>query len=68
MNGDESHEVAVFTAAIKVTREQRAAFLEEACAGNDELRRKVEALLSAHDRMGSFLEQPPNGGQRNGKN
>jgi eukaryotic-like serine/threonine-protein kinase len=68
MNGDESDEVAVFTQVIKVPREHRAAFLDKACAGNDELRRKVEALLSAHDRMGYFLEEPPNGGQTNGEN
>jgi hypothetical protein len=24
------------------------------------LRHKVEALLRAHDRLGTFLEQPPN--------
>jgi hypothetical protein len=65
MSGDESDEVAVFTQAIKVPREQRAAFLDQACAGDNELRRKVEALLSAHDRVGNFLEESQNGGLSN---
>jgi hypothetical protein len=33
--------------------------LHKACDGDEDLRRKVEALLSAHDRMGNFLEDPP---------
>jgi hypothetical protein len=35
--------------------------LDEACAADDNLRRKVEALLKAHDRVGDFLEEPPIG-------
>jgi len=68
MNDDGSREVAVFTEAIKIPRHQRAAFLEEACGGDEELHRKVEALLSAHDRLGNFLEDPPNGNPPNENN
>lgn len=68
MNEDERDEISVFTEAIKVPREQREAFLDKACAGNDALRRKVEALLGAHDRMGNFLEDPQNGGLSNETN
>jgi serine/threonine protein kinase len=32
--------------------------LERECAGDPELRRRVEALLKAHDDPGSFLEKP----------
>src|SRR5262245_639494 len=59
MNDDASCEVAVFTEAIKVPLQDRAAFLDNACGGDENLRRKVEALLRAHDRIGNFLEEPP---------
>ena len=36
----------------------RKAFLEQACAGDEELRKKVEALLAAHEKAGSFVERP----------
>ena len=59
MNDDTRREVVVFTEAIKILLRDRAAFLDIECAGNDELRRKVEALLKAHDHIGNFLEEPP---------
>ena len=59
MNDDARREVAVFTEAIKIPVRDRAAFLDIECAGNDELRRKVEALLRTHDHIGNFLEEPP---------
>jgi serine/threonine protein kinase len=36
----------------------RAAYLDRACAGDDELRARVEALLRSHDSAGSFLGSP----------
>ncbi len=54
-------EVVVFTEALKVPVQDRAAFLEIACGADDNLRHKVEALLRAHDRLGKFLEEPPTG-------
>jgi hypothetical protein len=62
MNDDTGRDIAVFTEAIKVPLQDRASFLEKACGGDEDLRRKVEALLRAHDRIGSFLEAPPTGG------
>ena len=59
MNDEAGREVAVFTEAVKVPHRDRVAFLDEACCGDANLRRKVEALLRAHDRLGSFLEEPP---------
>jgi serine/threonine protein kinase/tetratricopeptide (TPR) repeat protein len=38
--------------------EQRRASLDQACAGNPELRAQVEALLRASERAGRFLERP----------
>jgi hypothetical protein len=61
MKGDPEREVLVFTEALKVPAQERSGFVERACAGDESLRRKVEALLSAHDRVGRFLEEPPTG-------
>src|SRR5215510_7409048 len=38
---------------------ERARFLDEACAGDEQLRERVEALLRAHEQLGDFLAQPP---------
>lgn len=59
MNDEAGSEIAVFTKAIEVSFRDRAAFLDKACCGDYKLRRKVEALLKAHDRVGNFLEEPP---------
>src|SRR5690242_10840081 len=49
----------IFAAAlVKGSREERAAYCDEACAGNAELRLRLEALLKAHDDAGNFLERP----------
>src|SRR6516225_3573561 len=37
---------------------QRAAFLKEACAGDEALRREVESLLAQEKGLGGFLEAP----------
>jgi len=61
MKDDVDRELAIFTEAIKVPMQQRAAFLDVACHSDETLRKKVEALLKAHDRIGNFLEEPPGG-------
>jgi WD40 repeat protein/tetratricopeptide (TPR) repeat protein len=49
----------IFLAAVdKATPEERAAYLDEACRGDAELRRRVERLLAAHPKVGDFLEKP----------
>ena len=40
---------AIFDAALELPPEGRAAYLLEACGGDDALRQRVEALLSAHE-------------------
>jgi len=45
-------------AALEQEESQRAAFLEEACAGDETLRQEVETLLVAHDQVGDFIETP----------
>jgi serine/threonine protein kinase/WD40 repeat protein len=48
----------LFVAAVKVPPEQWQAFLQEACAGDEELRRRVSELLQEHQQAGGFLDRP----------
>ena len=61
MKGDPDREVIVFTQVLGIAVQERAAFLDRVCASDEELRRKIEKLLEAHDRVGDFLEEPPSG-------
>jgi serine/threonine protein kinase len=47
-----------FAAQEKHTPQERAAFLQEACAGNTELFRVIGRLLDAQPQVGSFLAAP----------
>jgi serine/threonine protein kinase len=59
MPADPNRIAAIFTGALaQATPEERGAYLDEACGGDAELRRRVEALLQAHADAGSFLEKP----------
>ena len=49
----------VFHLALDRAPEERAPFLDNACAGDDELRAEVERLLIAHVNAGSFIETSP---------
>jgi serine/threonine protein kinase len=50
-------EESIFAAALeKTTIADRAAFLDEACAGDTGLKLRVEALLKAHERSGDLLD------------
>jgi serine/threonine-protein kinase len=49
----------LFEAALGLTVEKRSAFLDEACAGDDELRKEVETLLSSDHHVGSSIEASP---------
>ncbi len=52
----------IFAQAIAITSApERAAFLEQACGGNEGLRREIERLVRDHFRAGSFLERPAAG-------
>ncbi len=57
MNEPPSPEVAVFAAALELPADQRGGYLNQACAGNAELRRQVEALLRVHDEAGNFFDK-----------
>src|SRR5260370_38428820 len=49
---------AIFDAAIELPPERRAAYVLAACAGEDLLRQRVEALLRAHDSAQTFMASP----------
>ena len=53
-----SEETIFVTALEKTATSERAAYLEVACAGDPELRRRVEALLRAHVQSGDLLDPP----------
>src|SRR6516164_6804445 len=50
---------AVLSEALERKADQRADFLAQRCNGDDDLRRQVQALLTAHDAAGSFLDTLP---------
>jgi eukaryotic-like serine/threonine-protein kinase len=58
MSKPDQRDEAVFAAALPLPSEQRAAYLDKACAGDPALRRRVESLLGAHERAGGFLNEP----------
>jgi serine/threonine protein kinase len=49
---------AVLQDALDLPPVDRPAFLDGACAGDSDLRREVESLLSAEQRAGDFIEAP----------
>src|SRR5262245_45991028 len=58
MPNDHPRVQAVFLEAAELPLSARAALLDCACGTDAELRRRVEALLKAHDAPGSFLMKP----------
>jgi serine/threonine protein kinase/tetratricopeptide (TPR) repeat protein len=52
------NEESLFHEALAKPAGERAAFLDAACGGDAELRRRVEVLLQAHEQPGSFLAEP----------
>src|SRR5262249_4282616 len=52
-------EESIFLQALEhESPQERAAFLDRVCAGNEALRRSVDLLLQAHARAGDFLQHP----------
>jgi len=48
----------VYLAALEIETDQRAAYLADACAGDEALRRDVESLLEYQARSGGLIDQP----------
>jgi serine/threonine protein kinase len=56
---EQSATEAIFFAALeKPSTAERAVFLNQACAGDEALRRRVERLLASQGQVGAFLERP----------
>src|SRR5262245_59588926 len=52
-------ELSVFLAALEIADAQaRAAYLDNACADDPNLRQRVNALLEAHQLTGGFMNRP----------
>jgi serine/threonine protein kinase/Flp pilus assembly protein TadD len=59
MTDAHASERSIFLAALeRGSAQERAAYLEEACAGDPRLRADVEALLAAHARLGELPPAP----------
>ncbi len=57
MTIEDSNVESIFTAAVEMqSSNELAVYLNEACAGDEILRQRVEALLSARPKLGSFLQ------------
>src|SRR4051812_28640110 len=50
-------EAVFFAALARVDPAERAAYLNEACGSDADLRCQVDRLLSAHPMVGSFLQE-----------
>ncbi len=49
---------SIFGKALELEPAARAAYLDEACAGDPRLRARIDGLVDAHGRAGGFLESP----------
>jgi serine/threonine protein kinase/Tol biopolymer transport system component len=56
----------LFHSALEREPDERSAFLDEACTGDESLRKQVEALVAAHIEAGSFIESPAMGVEARG--
>src|SRR5713101_6670500 len=61
MNDTPDQDVVVFTEALRLPAAERPGYLDRACAGDGELRRRVEALLQGFESAGDFLAEPAAG-------
>jgi non-specific serine/threonine protein kinase/serine/threonine-protein kinase len=52
---------SIFDRALELPDGERAAYLDEACAGDAALRAEIARLLDAHERASRFIEKPIDG-------
>jgi hypothetical protein len=48
----------LYRAALEVESDRRAAFLAQACGGDEALRQEVESLLGYQGQSGGIIDQP----------
>jgi len=58
MPADPKRVKAIFMSVSEAAAEERALLLDRECAGDADLRQRVEALLQAHEEPASFLRKP----------
>lgn len=58
MSDSSERELAIFSAARQVPPGRVSAYLDEACAGDETLRRQVEELLQSASQAADFMETP----------
>jgi serine/threonine-protein kinase len=49
----------LFHAAMETAPNERAAFLDQVCGGEADLRRELESLLTAHEERAAYTQMPP---------
>src|SRR4051812_6712627 len=60
MQEDASSEERIFEAALAIPdAAARARYLQIACGEDIDLRKRMDSLLAAYEKAGSFLETPP---------
>jgi hypothetical protein len=62
MKNSPERDEEIFEAALKLPPAERAGYLDQACAGDPQLRRRVEAMLQDHEQAGHFMadsDAPP---------
>ncbi|HZR18791.1 MAG TPA: serine/threonine-protein kinase, partial [Verrucomicrobiae bacterium] len=59
MSAESNSAMQIFTEALRLPPEARQDYLDRTCSGDENLRRKVQALLRANDRAGRFLDELP---------
>jgi serine/threonine protein kinase/tetratricopeptide (TPR) repeat protein len=59
MSDQTPHEESIFAQALACPASERAAYLNKVCAGDAQLRARLDNLLRAHDRGGSLLDDAP---------
>src|SRR5687768_2993669 len=47
----------IYAVALELENDEQKAYLEEACAGDESLRREVESLMAADQKAGSFIAE-----------
>src|ERR1051326_3385697 len=65
MKPDQANEETILEHALSFASvEERNAYLFGACAGNEDLQKRVESLIEAHDAAGGFLNKKSASGRR----
>lgn len=56
MDDAHSRDAQIFAEALRLDADERAAFLDRACSGDADMRRRIETLLRVEGRVGDFME------------